>query len=69
MYASSNATKPILETAVLPDKSISNPSSASLCAAIAFIIQFGVQREGAAHLRDRLALRLLRSQDTAATVD
>jgi len=23
-----------------------------------------VQREGAAHLRDRLALRLLRSQDT-----
>ena len=28
-----------------------------------------VQREGAAHLRDRLALRLLRSQYTAATAD
>jgi hypothetical protein len=28
-----------------------------------------VQREGAAHLRDRLTLRLLGSQHTAATAD
>jgi hypothetical protein len=28
-----------------------------------------VQREGAAHVRDRLTLRLLRSQHTAATAD
>jgi hypothetical protein len=28
---------------------------------------FCVQREGAAHLRDRLTLRLLRNQHTAAT--
>jgi len=33
-------------------------------AAMAFMMQFGVQREGAAHLRDRLTLRLL-SQHTA----
>jgi hypothetical protein len=33
------------------------------------MMQFGVQREGAAHLRDRLTLRLLKSHDTAATVD
>ena len=33
------------------------------------MIQFGVQREGAAHVRDRLALRLLRNQDTAAIAD
>jgi hypothetical protein len=33
------------------------------------MIQFGVQREGAAHVRDRLTLRLLRTQLTAATVD
>jgi hypothetical protein len=32
-------------------------------------MRFCVQREGAAHLRDRLALRLLRSQHTAATTD
>jgi hypothetical protein len=49
IYASRNATKPILETAVLPDKFTSNLSSSSLCAAIAFMIQFGVQREEAAH--------------------
>ena len=30
---------------------------------------FCVQREGSAHLRDRLTLRLLRSQYTAATAD
>ena len=30
---------------------------------------FCVQREGSAHLRDRLTLRLLRSQHTAATAD
>jgi hypothetical protein len=33
------------------------------------MIQFGVQREGAAHVRDRLTLRLLRIQHTAATAD
>src|SRR6266567_7408379 len=49
--------KPMPETAVLPDKFTSNPSSSSLCAAIAFMMQFGVQREGPAHLRDRLTLR------------
>jgi hypothetical protein len=49
----------------LPDKFTSNLSSSSLCAAIAFMMQFGVQREGAAHLRDRLTLRFLRSQHTA----
>jgi hypothetical protein len=32
-------------------------------------MRFCVQREGAAHLRDRLALRLLRNQYTAATAD
>ena len=32
-------------------------------------MQFCVQREGAAHLRDRLTLRLLRNQHTAATAD
>ena len=69
MYPSSNATKPILETAVSPDKFTSNLSSSSLCAAIAFMMQFGVQREGAAHPRDRLTLRLLKNQRTAATVD
>jgi len=61
--------KPIPETAVLADKFTSNLSSSSLCAAMAFMIQFGVQREGAAHVRDRLTLRLLRSQRTAATAD
>jgi hypothetical protein len=30
---------------------------------------FCVQREEAAHLRDRLTLRLLRTQHTAATID
>jgi hypothetical protein len=33
------------------------------------MIQFGVQREGAARVRDRLTLRLLRTQHTAATAD
>ena len=33
------------------------------------MMRFCVQREGAAHLRDRLALRLLRNQYTAATAD
>jgi hypothetical protein len=61
--------KPIPETAVSPDKFTSNLSSSSLCAAIAFMIQFGVQREGAAHVRDRLTLRLPSSQHTAATAD
>jgi hypothetical protein len=61
MYASSNATKPIPATAVLPDKFMSNLSSSSLCAAIPFMMQFSVQREGAAHPRDRLTLRLLRT--------
>jgi hypothetical protein len=32
-------------------------------------MRFCVQREEAAHLRDRLALRLLRTQYTAATAD
>ena len=32
-------------------------------------MRFCVQREEAAHLRDRLALRLLRNQYTAATAD
>ena len=32
-------------------------------------MKFCVQREEAAHLRDRLALRLLRHQHTAATAD
>ena len=32
-------------------------------------MRFCVQREGAAHLRDRLTLRLLRNQHTAATAD
>ena len=32
-------------------------------------MRFCVQREGAAHLRDRLTLRLLRNQHTAATTD
>jgi hypothetical protein len=69
IYASRNATKPIPEMAVLPDKFTSNLSSSSLCAAIAFMMLFCVQREGAAHLRDRLTLRLLGSQHTAATAD
>ena len=32
-------------------------------------MRFCVQREGAAHLRDRLALRLLRIQGTVAAAD
>jgi hypothetical protein len=32
-------------------------------------MRFCVQREGAAHLRDRLTLRLLPNQHTAATAD
>ena len=32
-------------------------------------MRFCVQREGAAHLRDRLTLRLLRNKHTAATAD
>ncbi len=32
-------------------------------------MQLGVQREGAAHLRDQLTLRLLKNHDTAATAD
>ncbi len=32
-------------------------------------MRFCVQREGSAHLRDRLTLRLLRNQYTAATAD
>src|SRR6266478_2625930 len=67
--ASRKPTKTIPETAVLPDKFTRNLSSSSLCAAIAFMMQFGVQREGAAHLRDRLTLRLLKSHHTAATVE
>src|SRR5207244_4840053 len=69
IYASTNATKPIPETAALPDKFSSNFSSSSLCASIAFMMLFCVQREGSAHLRDRSTLRLLRSQYTAATAD
>ena len=32
-------------------------------------MRFCVQREGAAHLRDRLTLRLLQKKHTAATAD
>ena len=32
-------------------------------------MRFVVQREGSAHLRDRLTLRLLRNKHTAATAD
>ena len=32
-------------------------------------MRFCVQREGAAHVRDRLTLRLLRNQHTAGTAD
>ena len=35
----------------------------------AVMMLFCVQREGAAHLRDRLTLRLLRTQHTAETID
>jgi hypothetical protein len=57
IYASTNATEIIPETTLSLDKSTSNFLSSSLWAAIAFMMLFCVQREGAAHLRDRSTLR------------